>query len=278
MQVGKILKVIVIIIGVLILVRIFTGLFPFILIPALIIIFGVMKEKDRREWREKFRHKAEEWRKDFKIEVNKMNQDEKYSAKTNHSKHKNPTKSNKQNKFNEKKYEKQLAEALKIKADIEKQVKNSEILQDKFGGEEINKILDKHISQIKQLINRDQELKNLINSMTVSDIENQLKILKTKQQQATDTKLINEYQKNIDQYQRHFDSHNNMIEQREIIALRINSAVMSLKQLQLDSRRIKEIISDEEDIALKSFEERTKDLSDYVTNLDQSYRDLEREL
>ena len=66
--------------------------------------------------------------------------------------------------------------------------------------------------------------------------------------------------------------------QKEIIDLRLMSSLTSLKQLQIDFARIKGIYSQEDNSSIRSFEETSKDLSNYVENIKNSYRNLEREL
>ena len=69
-----------------------------------------------------------------------------------------------------------------------------------------------------------------------------------------------------------------MLNQKEMIKLKISSSLMSLKQLELDIASMKEIITTEDNYTLKIFEEQSEDLNRYINSLKSSYQTLKREL
>ena len=256
--------------------------FPWFLIAlGLYILYSIIKDnnffmkRDESYKKEKQRSRGHKHNSDINFD-NEWKKTEKKMDQNTRGKDKN--KKNTQNVKNKENFQNVIAEAMKIKSVIEKQIKSSPHLKEKYGEKGMDDILEKYISQIKQLIQRHQELMRLIDSISTEEDRKQIDKLTRRYEKTTDEKLRMEYLKSIAQYKRHIASSHDLAEQQEVIGLKIQSAVMSLKQLQLDNTRMQELINDEEDYAFKAFEERTEDLSNYVNNLDKSYNDLERDL
>ena len=76
----------------------------------------------------------------------------------------------------------------------------------------------------------------------------------------------------------HKNSYIELLNLKEMLYLKFTSAVMTLKQLEIDVVNMKEIINDETETSIKMFEQRSEELSSYVQNLKKSYEELERNL
>ena len=66
-----------------------------------------------------------------------------------------------------------------------------------------------------------------------------------------------------------------MKEQKEVINLRLSSAVTSLKQMQIDLARMKTLSSSKEKTSAKMLQEKSEELSSYLEDLKESYRELD---
>jgi class 3 adenylate cyclase len=174
-------------------------------------------------------------------------------------------------------FDKLYRQAVLIKDRISSKIEGSGLLKEKIDSD-INEMLDRHIKQIEILISRNREIAALCESLSMEEIEARLENLKTEFSNTKSDSLKNEYEKSIRQCEHHRNSLLELQNQKEILYLKLTSAVMSLKQLEVDMTNMKEIITNEEYSSLKSFEEKSGDLSNYVGNLKQSYRNLEREL
>ncbi len=171
-----------------------------------------------------------------------------------------------------------LDEAVKIKKSIIEKIKSDEGLKSKFDSD-IGELLDSYTEQIGKLVERDKELASALNLITVDENESRLNELREKRESSSNEELKKHYDKSIKQHEDQKKSYEELLNQKEIIHLRITQAVMSLKQLNLDMLKMKEVIKNNEiSTSIESVELRTKELGKYVNNLKQSYRELEREI
>ncbi|OHD26903.1 MAG: hypothetical protein A2086_10665 [Spirochaetes bacterium GWD1_27_9] len=170
-----------------------------------------------------------------------------------------------------------IGQALMIKESLIKKLKSENKIKDKIGLE-IIPMIENFINKIKELVELKREIAEVMGDFSIEEVENHLKNLKNKILNIQDENLRNEYQKSIDQHEKQRKSIEELKNQKEIIDLRLMSSLTSLKQLQIDFARIKGIYSQEDNSSIRSFEETSKDLSNYVENIKNSYRNLEREL
>ena len=168
-------------------------------------------------------------------------------------------------------------QTLVIKNRISLKISSSGILKEKIDSD-IEELLEKHMKQIRLLVERNRDINALYDTSSVDEIEARLEKLKVQFHNAKNESLKSEYGKSIKQCEHHRNSFLELSNQKEILYLKLSSAVMSLKQLEVDMANMKEIITNEEYSSLRTFEDKSNDLSNYVDNLKQSYRNLEREL
>ena len=134
------------------------------------------------------------------------------------------------------------------------------------------------IVTIKQLIQRDEELSQLIETISIEEINADLERLQGKHQNCTNEELKHDYEKSIEQLRKHKISYEELGNQKEMVYLQISKAMTSLKQLQMDLTNMKEVLSKENDYMFKIFEERSNELTNYTRNIKKSYSELKREL
>ena len=170
-----------------------------------------------------------------------------------------------------------LTNALSIRDKLYKKLKSKDQFQTRY---DINVIesVDNFITQIKELINLDYEIDEIVKNSSSEEIDIYLNKLKEKLDLTQNDELKNEYSKSITQHEREKQSLIELKDQKEIIHLRIINAISSLKQFEMDFARVKGVISNENDTSIKIFTETSLELSNYVDNIKQSYQNIERTL
>ena len=179
---------------------------------------------------------------------------------------------NQQQRFQqEDKYEKVLRAVQAIQKDIERMIEKSSMYDNQIVAD-IKSMMENYIKQVKQLIERDKKLQVVAKSYTIEEVDKLIKNLEVKLQTATSEYLRKEYNKNLTKYREHRKSYQDLQEQREVIRMRVNSSIMSLKQIKLDLIKMENMASYEErDNFFKTFDEKSQDLSNYLDFLETSY-------
>lgn len=168
-------------------------------------------------------------------------------------------------------------QALKIKNSLMKKIGSNQIIKEKID-QNIEQNITNYIDHIRQLILRDEEISGIIETISSADIGKQIDILEKKSASTNNEDLKREYKKSIEKYTRHKDSYEQLLNQKEMIKLKISSSIMSLKQLELDIASMKEIITSEDNYSLRIFEEQSEELNRYINSLKSSYQVLKSEL
>ncbi|MCG8570567.1 MAG: 2TM domain-containing protein [Spirochaetes bacterium] len=171
-------------------------------------------------------------------------------------------------------YQEYLKQVEFMKDSIIKKIKQSPPLKERLD-EDLEEILNKYYQKLTDLIQRESDINKMIHSISVDQINEEMALMNKKHEESTSKVLKNEYKKSIEQYQKHLHSYQELKNQKEIVNLRISSAMMSLKQLQLDLSNIEEIVTSEENDTIRTLEEKSLDLSRYVQNLKNSYENLD---
>jgi hypothetical protein len=84
-----------------------------------------------------------------------------------------------------------------------------------------------------------------------------------------------EYQRSMTEIEKQMHSFTELKNQKELITLRLNSAVNSLKQMQIDLARMRGISASGELSSVSLIREKSQELSHYLNDLETSYRELE---
>jgi len=172
------------------------------------------------------------------------------------------------------KYRENHIEAVKIKSELLDQMKNDRELQLHFGGE-METLLNKFTQQIDELIDRDNGLSDILNKVSEEEVDKALVSMKTKINQTDDSYLKAEYTKTISHYENQKKSIKDLKNSKEVIYLRVNSALTLLKQMQIDIARMKNIATVGEPPSLTQIREKSAEISQYLEDLKQSYSELD---
>ncbi len=142
-------------------------------------------------------------------------------------------------------------------------------------GEDFLPLLENYVNQIKELDDKDRELEQIINSIPMGELEKDLVRLTERKKEALDQRVLEEYGRSIEQIHRQQHSFRELRNEKEMLHLRTNSALNSLKQMQIDLARMKSISSGSEAGSLALLKEKSGELSQYLEDLREGYRQLE---
>lgn len=141
-------------------------------------------------------------------------------------------------------------------------------------GEDFVPLLENYVNQIKELDTRDRELEQIINSIPMGELEKDLVRLTERKKEAPDERMAEEYGRSIDQIHKQQQSFRQLRNEKEMLHLRTNAALNSLKQMQIDLARMKSMSGPEEG-QLALLKEKSGELSQYLEDLREGYEQLE---
>lgn len=173
-------------------------------------------------------------------------------------------------------YREKHIEALQIKKELLEQLQRDKDLELHFGGE-LETLLSTFTKQIDELIQRDSILNDVLSKVSEEEVDKVLVSLKAKLNQTDDGFLKAEYGKAISQYEGQKKSITDLKNSKEVIYLRVNSALTLLKQMQIDVARMKNIAIVGEPPSLTQLREKSSEISKYLDDLKQSYLELDVE-
>jgi len=160
-----------------------------------------------------------------------------------------------------------------LRQDILKQVKNNKDTKALLG-EDMVDLLGQYVQQITQVSTMEQEVARLIEQIPFDSLEKDEVRLQIKKEKASSVKLAAEYDKSIVEIERQKKSYQSLKEQHEILALRANSSLNSLKQIQLDIVRMRTLRDGQESPALSHLREKSQELNQYIQDFQEGLDEL----
>lgn len=144
-------------------------------------------------------------------------------------------------------------------------------------GDDAKQILEDYVNQIVQLDQKNREMESLLVSMPLDGMEEQVTALREKMAGTESSALQEEYQQSIQGIERQRKSISALREQKEILELRMNTAVSNMKQMNIDLARMKNLSEGEDETTARAegLRRRTRELSQYIEDFNDSYDDLE---
>lgn len=141
-------------------------------------------------------------------------------------------------------------------------------------GEDMLPLLDNYLKQIRELAGKKQELESVMQGFPEHNLEKDNRELKKKQSETDSEMMKQEYQRSIEEIEKQMHSFNELKNQKELIGLRLTSAVNSLKQMQIDLARMRSITASNDISSVHLIKEKSRELSHYLHDLETSYREL----
>lgn len=167
-------------------------------------------------------------------------------------------------------------EALRLKSVILQQSKRVETDRSPLG-DDAEKTLDEFVNRIRELGVKDDELEEIIAGIPVGDLDRDLVRLRERLAVEQTEYLKREYQHSIEEVERQKKSYADLRNRKEVLRLRMKSAVNSLKQLQIDLARMQGMSEPGGSARFGQLKDRTRELSEYLDDLRQGYEELDRD-
>jgi len=143
-------------------------------------------------------------------------------------------------------------------------------------GKDMRPLLDTYYEQVRQLAYKSQELDGILAELPDRDLIQDRSRLMNRMQKTESDRLKEEYEKSILEVDRQLASIKELSHNREMLDLRLTSAVNLMKQLQLDLVRVKGV-SLTNTASFDLLKEKSNELSSYLDDLEAGYSELEND-
>lgn len=166
-----------------------------------------------------------------------------------------------------------LDRALKLK---ESTIKVINEVKGKFRGfaDETLPVIDSYVETIKLLTEKEEDLEKALKEIDRDEIINEKEKLIIKKEASTSETLTAEYDKYIEEFNTQLRTVDKLAEERELLSLKVVSAINNLKQLNLELISIKSKTTIEDRSIIDNFEKKSKELSIYYKDLMDSYDEV----
>jgi len=136
-------------------------------------------------------------------------------------------------------------------------------------------ILRTYLEQVKILSSQAGEIDQILAEIPKKELAEDRKRLEEKISETSSEQLISEYRQSLAEIQDHEKAYEQLEEQRELIELRILSAINNLRKLRLDVARTRSIAQMSSMGTFSEMEKQSRELSDYIHDLAEGYREAE---
>ncbi|MEE8441269.1 MAG: hypothetical protein V3S41_06060, partial [Spirochaetia bacterium] len=142
-------------------------------------------------------------------------------------------------------------------------------------GEDFLPVLDNYVEQVKLLDQKNRELDQIMHGIPVAELQRDLATLKKQRAETENEKVLAEYDQSIRQIEKQQTSFAELKNEREILRLRLSSGLSQLKQMEIDLVRMTNLSSGEEVASIDMLKDKADELSQYLDDLREGYRELE---
>lgn len=144
-------------------------------------------------------------------------------------------------------------------------------------GDDFVPVLENYVRQIKDLSVRSKEIDAILMTIPVQDLHRELAETQTKLTQTGNPRMVPEYEKAVEQLQKQLLSHDEMIQEQQVLKQRLTNSVNALRQLDIDLGRMKSMASTSSSESLDALRSRSDELRHYLNDLQAGYREAEAE-
>lgn len=144
-------------------------------------------------------------------------------------------------------------------------------------GDDFVQVLDNYVRQIKDLSVRSKEIDAILLTIPVGDLSNELSTTKNKLAQTDNARMVPEYEKAVEQLEKQILSHDEMVQEQQVLKQRLSNSVNALRQLDIDLGRMKSMASTTSSESLDALRNRSDELRHYLNDLQAGYREAEAE-
>lgn len=169
-----------------------------------------------------------------------------------------------------------LAEAYSLQNSITGQLKQIGMADDPII-DTIPELVDNYILQIKTLLAKNEELSGILDSNSRGKLLKEKEAISLKMKTCDNEKLIEQYKTSLVELENHITAGKKIENHKEMLNLKINSALNSIRMLHLDLANLNvEKMSHNE--VLIVLEKKSTDLSERLADLQSGYSELEKEM
>lgn len=133
--------------------------------------------------------------------------------------------------------------------------------------DEIRTVVEECVNLVYALESKRDEVASVLAEVGRSELEKERRRLGELKSASGDAKLRQEYDRMSEQIDRHIQSVAELEREREVIELRTQSALGSLRQLRVDLTRLERVSDPTELSTARMIESRTREMSDYLSDL-----------
>jgi hypothetical protein len=166
-----------------------------------------------------------------------------------------------------------VEEARRISGHLTAQISESRELSKRWASE-MSPLLQTFMTQIDELDQRRIEIDKVLDESAEETLVEEIATLASRLETAQDPSLRSEYESSIAQHEQQRDSLQQLKNHREILYLRIRSALVALKKLQMDFAHIKGLEAAGAPYALDALRDKSRELSRYLADLKIGYGEL----
>jgi hypothetical protein len=160
--------------------------------------------------------------------------------------------------------------AEELRAAIMEQVKQAPELS----VESFETVLDDYVSRVGSLSRTRDELAEIAGGADLVQVDSELSDLRKKRESSPDEKLRAEYERSLEQLEKQRHTYAELLRDRELIEVRLRSAVNTLKQMRIEVARMRGL-SDRGGLrSLEELKTRSQELSAYLSDLRRAYEEL----
>lgn len=125
--------------------------------------------------------------------------------------------------------------------------------------------VNKYVTQTKELAERDSKLAKLLKNSNPKEIEFKIRELKRKIDRTDNAELMQQYMDTISNLEHSGKMHSDFEDQREIIRLKLDNALMELKKIKMNLINMQNLSSQDQNTSyLKDFETKSQELTTYL--------------
>ena len=143
-------------------------------------------------------------------------------------------------------------------------------------GSDYREALATYVRQVERLTIASGEIERTLASIPIASVEQERAEIEHKLASSHNERIGRELRVHLDQLDRQRKSYSELTAEQEMLGLRATSALNALTQLQIDLARAKNVHPDAAGDPLADLRRRSQDLSSYLEDLREGYRELER--
>lgn len=142
-------------------------------------------------------------------------------------------------------------------------------------GDDFEAVLDNYVAQIKELSIRDREIDGILATLPVRDLERELEQTQAELARCTDDRMRVEYEKSLEQISKQRKAFGEMVSEQKVLKLRLNNALNSLKQLEIDLARMRSLSAGADVAATGAIRNKSNELTQYLNDLRAGYQEID---